>query len=67
MKKAGVKLGLTDAKGFGFISRQNGEDVSRTTWAINSATVFKSLQARARLFSSNAVVKGGKASDVQPL
>ena len=57
----------TEAKGFGFISRQNGEDVFVHYSAINT-NGFKSLQeGQAVQFNVVKGPKGWQASDVQPL
>jgi CspA family cold shock protein len=58
MEQGTVKW-FNDAKGFGFISRQNGEDVFVHYSAINS-NGFKSLQ-------EVKGPKGWQAADVQPL
>ena len=58
---------FNDAKGFGFISRQNGEDVFVHYSAISSSG-FKSLQeGQAVQFNVVKGPKGWQASDVQPL
>ena len=56
-----------DAKGFGFISRLNGEDVFAHCSAIN-ANGFKSLQeGQAVQFNVIKGPKGWQAADIQPL
>ena len=58
---------FNDAKGFGFISRQNGEDVFVHYSAITSSG-FKSLQeGQAVQFNVVKGPKGWQAADVQPL
>jgi CspA family cold shock protein len=66
MEQGTVKW-FNDAKGFGFISRQNGEDVFVHYSAINSQG-FKSLQeGQAVQFNVVKGPKGWQAADVQPL
>jgi cold shock protein len=66
MEQGTVKW-FNDAKGFGFISRQNGEDVFVHYSAINSSG-FKSLQeGQAVQFNVVKGPKGWQAADVQPL
>ena len=66
MEQGTVKW-FNDAKGFGFISRQNGEDVFVHYSAIASSG-FKSLQeGQAVQFNVVKGPKGWQASDVQPL
>jgi CspA family cold shock protein len=66
MEQGTVKW-FNDAKGFGFISRQNGEDVFVHYSAINT-NGFKSLQeGQAVQFNVVKGPKGWQASDVQPL
>jgi CspA family cold shock protein len=66
MEQGTVKW-FNDAKGFGFISRQNGEDVFVHYSAINTSG-FKSLQeGQAVQFNVVKGPKGWQASDVQPL
>ena len=56
-----------DAKGFGFISRQNAEDVFAHYSAITSSG-FKSLQeGQAVQFNVIKGPKGWQAADIQPL
>jgi cold shock protein len=58
---------FNDAKGYGFISRKNGEDVFVHYSAINSSG-FKSLQeGQAVQFIVVKGPKGWQASEVQPL
>lgn len=66
MEQGTVKW-FNDAKGFGFISRQNGEDVFVHYSAITTSG-FKSLQeGQAVQFNVVKGPKGWQASDVQPL
>jgi CspA family cold shock protein len=66
MEQGTVKW-FNDAKGFGYISRQNGEDVFVHYSAINSSG-FKSLQeGQAVQFNVVKGPKGWQAADVQPL
>jgi CspA family cold shock protein len=66
MEQGTVKW-FNDAKGFGFISRQNGEDVFVHYSAISSSG-FKSLQeGQAVQFNVVKGPKGWQAADVQPL
>jgi cold shock protein len=66
MEQGTVKW-FNDAKGFGFISRQNGEDVFVHYSAINTSG-FKSLQeGQAVQFNVVKGPKGWQAADVQPL
>ena len=66
MEQGTVKW-FNDAKGFGFISRQNGEDVFVHYSAI-TANGFKSLQeGQAVQFNVIKGPKGWQAADVQPL
>ncbi len=66
MEQGTVKW-FNDAKGYGFISRQNGEDVFVHYSAI-SANGFKSLQeGQAVQFNVVKGPKGWQAADVQPL
>jgi cold shock protein len=66
MEQGTVKW-FNDAKGFGFISRQSGEDVFVHYSAINS-NGFKSLQeGQAVQFNVVKGPKGWQAADVQPL
>ncbi len=63
MEQGTVKW-FNDAKGFGFISRQNGEDV----FAHYSASGFKSLQeGQAVQFNVVKGPKGWQAENIQPL
>ena len=58
---------FNSSKGFGFISRQNGEDVFVHYSAITSSG-FKSLQeGQAVQFNVVKGPKGWQAADVQPL
>jgi len=66
MEQGTVKW-FNDAKGYGFISRQNGEDVFVHYSAISS-NGFKSLQeGQAVQFTVVKGPKGWQAADVQPL
>ena len=66
MEQGTVKW-FNDAKGFGFISRQNGEDVFVHFSAI-SGNGFKSLQeGQAVQFNVVRGPKGFQAENVQPL
>jgi CspA family cold shock protein len=66
MEQGTVKW-FNDAKGFGFISRENGEDVFVHHSAINSSG-FKSLQeGQAVRFNVVKGVKGWQAAEVQIL
>jgi CspA family cold shock protein len=66
MEQGTVKW-FNDAKGFGFISRQSGEDVFVHYSAINSSG-FKSLQeGQAVQFNVVKGPKGWQAADVQPV
>jgi CspA family cold shock protein len=66
MEQGTVKW-LNDAKGHGFISRQNGEDVFVHYSAITS-NGFKSLQeGQAVQFTVVKGLKGWQAADLQPI
>ena len=66
MEQGTVKW-FNDAKGYGFISRQNGEDVFVHYSAIQSAG-FRSLQeGQAVQFNVVKGPKGWQAENVQPL
>jgi CspA family cold shock protein len=66
MEQGTVKW-FNDAKGYGFISRQNGEDVFVHYSAI-TANGFKSLQeGQAIQFTVVKGPKGWQAADVQPI
>jgi CspA family cold shock protein len=66
MEQGTVKW-FNDAKGFGFISRQNGEDVFAHYSAIVSSG-FKSLQeGQAVQFNVVKGPKGWQAENIQPL
>jgi cold shock protein len=59
---------FNDAKGFGFISRQNGEDVFVHFSAIQSSGGFRSLQeGQAVQFDVKKGPKGWQAENVQAL
>jgi CspA family cold shock protein len=63
----GIVKWFNDAKGFGFISRQNGEDVFVHYSAISSSG-FKSLQeGQAVQFNVIKGPKGWQAADVSPV
>lgn len=60
----GTVVWFNDAKGYGFIARQNGEEVFVHYSAINSSG-FKSLQeGQAVQFTLEKVPKGWQAADV---
>jgi CspA family cold shock protein len=66
MEQGTVKW-FNDAKGFGFITRQNGEDVFVHFSAIQSSG-FKSLQEGQQVqFDVTKGKKGWQAENVQPL
>jgi CspA family cold shock protein len=66
MERGSVKW-FNDAKGFGFISRESGEDVFVHYSAITSSG-FKSLQeGQAVQFKVVKGPRGWQAADVQPL
>ena len=66
MEQGTVKW-FNDAKGFGFISRENGEDVFVHFSAIN-ANGFRSLQEGQRVsFEVKRGPKGWQAENVQPV
>jgi CspA family cold shock protein len=63
----GIVKWFNDAKGFGFITRQNGEDVFVHFSAIQSSG-FRSLQeGQAVQFTVTKGKKGLQAENVQPL
>ena len=63
----GIVKWFNDAKGFGFISRQNGEDVFVHYSAIASSG-FKSLQeGQSVKFNVVKGPKGWQAADVEPM
>ncbi len=67
MEQGTVKW-FNDAKGFGFISRQNGEDVFVHFSAIQSNGGFRSLQeGQAVQFNVTKGPKGWQAENVQAL
>src|SRR5450759_5497024 len=67
MAEQGTVKWFNDAKGYGFISRQTGEDVFVHFSAIHSSG-FKSLQeGQAVQFNVVKGPKGWQAADVQPL
>ena len=67
MEQGTVKW-FNDAKGFGFISRQNGEDVFVHFSAIQSSGGFRSLQeGQAVQFDVKKGPKGWQAENVQAL
>ena len=64
----GIVKWFNDAKGFGFLSRQGGEDVFVHFSAIKSNGGFRSLQeGQAVQFNVVKGPKGWQAEDVQPL
>jgi len=66
MEQGTVKW-FNDAKGFGFISRQNGEDVFVHFSAIQS-NGFRSLQeGQAVSFDVNQGAKGPQAANIMPI
>ena len=67
MAEQGTVKWFNDAKGYGFISRQNGEDVFVHFSAIQAGG-FKSLQeGQAVQFDVTKGPKGWQAENVQPL
>lgn len=67
MEQGAVKW-FNDAKGFGFISRQNGEDVFVHFSAIQAGGGFKSLQEGQKVeFEVKKEPKGWQAENVRPL
>jgi CspA family cold shock protein len=67
MEQGTVKW-FNDAKGFGFLSRPNGEDVFVHYSAIQSNGGFRSLQeGQAVQFNVVKGPKGGQAENVQAL
>jgi CspA family cold shock protein len=67
MEQGTVKW-FNDAKGFGFISRQNGEDVFVHFSAIQAGGGFKSLQEGQKVeFEVKKGPKGWQAENVRPL
>jgi len=67
MEQGAVKW-FNDAKGFGFISRQNGEDVFVHFSAIQAGGGFKSLQEGQKVeFEVKKGPKGWQAENVRPL
>ena len=66
-QETGTVKWFNDAKGFGFISRQNGEDVCVHFSAIQSSG-FRSLkEGQAVQFSVVKGPKGWQAENVQPV
>jgi cold shock protein len=64
----GIVKWFNDAKGFGFLSRQGGEDVFVHFSAIKSNGGFRSLQeGQAVQFDVVKGPKGWQAENVQPL
>ena len=67
MAEQGTVKWFNSAKGYGFISRQNGEDVFVHSSAIE-ATGFKSLQeGKAVQFDVTKGPKGWQAVNIRPL
>jgi CspA family cold shock protein len=67
MAEQGTVKWFNDAKGYGFISRQNGEDVFVHSSAIQSGG-FKSLQEGQKVqFDVTKGPKGWQAENVRPL
>ena len=67
MAEQGTVKWFNGAKGYGFISRQNGEDVFVHSSAIQSAG-FKSLQEGQKVqFDVTKGPKGWQAENVRPL
>ena len=67
MAEQGTVKWFNGAKGYGFISRQNGEDVFVHSSAIQSAG-FKNLQEGQKVqFDVTKGPKGWQAENVQPL
>jgi CspA family cold shock protein len=66
-RETGTVKWFNDAKGYGFISRDSGDDVFVHFSAIQSSG-FRSLQENQRVeFSVEQGDKGPKAVDVRPL
>jgi CspA family cold shock protein len=66
-KEIGTVKWFNDAKGFGFLSRENGEDVFVHHIAIQSSG-FRSLQEGQRVeFNVTKGPKGWQAEDVKPI
>jgi cold shock protein len=66
-RETGTVKWFNDAKGYGFISRDSGDDVFVHFSAIEAAG-FRSLQENQRVeFSVEQGDKGPKAVDVRPL
>jgi len=67
MAEQGTVKWFNDAKGYGFISRQNGEDVFVHCSAVQAGG-FKSLQENQKVsFEVTQGAKGKQASKITPL
>ena len=67
MAEQGTVKWFNDAKGYGFISRQNGEDVFVHFSAIQAGG-FKSLQEGQKVsYTKGMGQKGPQATNIQPI